>query len=135
MGGASARFEYYSNRRKQGALPSSCSYNSGNLVTNKGGKAFTNQSNGAYSFGVSRKNMKRLYIDEILDPSAVKAVNNPGPGQHDLSYQWCEPKDSLLNKTSPQFSFAKSTTGKGDHFERQLKKKAAMPGPGHYGGS
>ena len=77
--------------------------------------------------------MQKMHIDSILDPSVKKAVNNVGPGQHELAYAWITPKDSLLNKTSPQFSFSKSTTVKGDHFERQLRKAAKMPGPGQYG--
>jgi len=36
MGGSSPRFEYYSSRRKQGALPSAHSYNNHALSTNKG---------------------------------------------------------------------------------------------------
>lgn len=101
MGGASARFDYYSSRRKQGALPSSASYNSAGFATKKGGKSFSGQTNSAYSFGVSRKNMQRVYIDEIIDPSAIKQVNSVGPGEHELSFEWSVPKDSLLNKTSP----------------------------------
>jgi len=45
--------------------------------------------------------MQKIYVDNILDPSILKEVNNPGPGQHELAYQWTQPKDSLLNKTSP----------------------------------
>jgi len=45
--------------------------------------------------------MRKIFVDHILDPSTIKEVNNPGPGSHELSYQWVAPKDSLLNKTSP----------------------------------
>jgi len=76
--------------------------------------------------------MKKLHIDAILDPSATKVANNPGPGQHELCFNWIQPKDSLLNKTSPQFSFAKSTEDKSGHFGKQLKKASFLPGPGHY---
>ena len=36
MGGASARFDYYSSQRKHGALPSPFSHNTTNLPNNKG---------------------------------------------------------------------------------------------------
>ena len=57
MGGSSPRFDYYSNRRKQGALPSSFTYNSNSIATNRGGKSFLHQPYKAYSFGVSRHHM------------------------------------------------------------------------------
>ena len=79
--------------------------------------------------------MKKIHIDAILDTSATKVANNPGPGQHELSYNWVQPRDSQLNKTSPQFSFTRSTTVKDDHFERQLRKASKMPGPGQYSGT
>ena len=62
--------------------------------------------------------MQKMHVDAILDPKAERVVNNPGPGEHELEFGWTVPKDSLLNKTSPQFSFSKSTTVKADHFER-----------------
>ena len=133
MGGSSPRFDYYSNRRKHGAFPSAHTYNSPTIATHKGGKSFLGQPNRSYSFGVSRANMKKIHVDSILDPSARRVTANPGPGEHELAFEWATPKDSLLNKTSPQFSFAKSTTIKADHFERQLRKAAVMPGPGQYG--
>ena len=49
-----------------------------------------------------------------------------------MSYTWISPKDTLLNKTSPQFSFSKSVGKFDDHYDKQMKKVAAMPGPGHY---
>ena len=45
MGGSSPRFEYYSNRRKHGAFPSSQTYNSPTISTSKGQKSFLNQPN------------------------------------------------------------------------------------------
>ena len=57
MGGSSPRFDYYSNRRKHGALPSSQSYSSNTISTNRGAKSFLNQPNKSYSFGVSRHMM------------------------------------------------------------------------------
>ena len=40
MGGSSPRFEYYSNRRKHGAFPSSNTYNTHSISTNKGHRSF-----------------------------------------------------------------------------------------------
>ena len=57
MGGCSPRFEYYSNRRKHGALPSAQTYSSNTISTNRGAKSFLNQPNKSYSFGVSRNMM------------------------------------------------------------------------------
>ena len=110
MGGSSPRFEYYSNKRKQGITPSSFSYNNNTIATNRGYKSFLNQPNKAYSFGVSRQSMQKMHVDAILDSSAIKAANNPGPGQHELNFKWSLPGNTLRNKTSPQFSFSKSTT-------------------------
>ena len=42
MGGSSPRFEYYSNKRKQGVTPSSFSYNTNTISTNRGYKSFLN---------------------------------------------------------------------------------------------
>jgi len=42
MGGSSPRFEYYSNRRKHGAFPSSTTYNTHSISTNKGQQSFLN---------------------------------------------------------------------------------------------
>ncbi len=42
MGGSSPRFEYYSNKRKQGITPSSFSYNNNTIATNRGYKSFLN---------------------------------------------------------------------------------------------
>ena len=42
MGGSSPRFEYYSNKRKQGFTPSSFSYNTNTISTNRGYKSFLN---------------------------------------------------------------------------------------------
>ena len=66
-----------------------------------------------FSFGHSR-----FPADAILKPWPLKDLDVPGPGSHELQYGWVNPKDNLLNKTSPQFSFAK-IAAKGDHFERQ----------------
>lgn len=87
MGGSSARFDYYSNKRKQGTLPSSHTYNSPSLATHKGGASFKDRyGNRGYSFGQSRHRMVKMHLDAILDPSMIKSVNNPGPGQHNLNY-------------------------------------------------
>ena len=40
MGGSSPRFDYYSNRRKHGTLPSSQTHNSAAIATNRGSKSF-----------------------------------------------------------------------------------------------
>ena len=61
-----------------------------------------------------------MFVDEILDPSAAKDVNNVGPGQHELAFEWIVPRDSALNKTSPQFSFSRSTTVNKDHLGKHF---------------
>ena len=45
--------------------------------------------------------MQKIHVDNILDPKAVKTVNNPGPGEHNLEYDWTLPKNTLINKTGP----------------------------------
>lgn len=79
--------------------------------------------------------MQKIHVDSILDTKALKTVNNPGPGEHNLDYNWSLPKDTLGHKTGPQFSFSKSTTLQRDHFEKQLKKGSSSPAPGQYGGT
>ena len=133
MGGVSQRFDYYANRRNHGTLPSAVTHNSSYLATSRGGKSFLQQPNKSYSFGVSRSQMKKIHVDSILDNKALKTVNNPGPGDHNLEYTWTLPKNTLGHKTGPQFSFSKSTTVKRDHFERQLQKESVLPAPGQYG--
>ena len=71
------------------------------MSTNRGAKSFLHQPNKSYSFGVSRKAMQKLHVDSILDTKAIKQVNNPGPGEHELEFGWTVPKDTLLNKTGP----------------------------------
>ena len=101
MGGSSPRFDYSSNRRKHGTLPSAHTYNSAAIATSRGSKSFLHQPNKSYSFGVSRHQMQKIHVDNILDPKAVKTVNNPGPGEHNLEYDWTLPKNTLINKTGP----------------------------------
>lgn len=45
MGGTSQRFDYYSSKRKHGALPSAFTHNTSTMATNKGAKSFLNQPN------------------------------------------------------------------------------------------
>ena len=133
MGGSSPRFEYYSNRRKHGTIPSAQTHNSNTMATRNGGKSFLCQPNKSYSFGVSRHMMQKNFVDSILDTKALKTVNNPGPGEHELHYDWKLPSNTVKNKTGPQFSFSKSTMLHKDHFEKQLRKEGASPAPGQYG--
>ena len=62
--------------------------------------------------------MNKIHIDSIQDPSAIKTANIVGPGQHEMDFSWILPKDSLRNKTGPQFSFTRSTKIEADHFEK-----------------
>ena len=60
--------------------------------------------------------MIKLHIDDIIDPALKKRINNPGPGQHELEKKWILPQDTLLEKSTPQYSFGK-TSPKNDHFK------------------
>lgn len=134
LGGTSPRFDYYSSRRKHGDLPSSLSYSTGQQPTRKGHRSFLQQPNKSYSFGVSRANMQKIYVDSILEKKAVKEISNVGPGAHDLSTSWVMPKDTLRDKTTPQYSFPRATAPGKDFFMRKMGELGQLPGPGQYGG-
>ena len=80
------------NKHKNGFTPSSFTYNSQSIASNKGVQCFRDhpRQHKAFSFGVSRDKMKKLYIDAILDNSAQKKAI-PGPGDHELHKQWMSP--------------------------------------------
>jgi hypothetical protein len=62
FGGSSSRFDYAPKRRKQGNEPSSFSYNSCDMATNKGSRF---ESNVSKTFGMGTRDMKKLFIAEI----------------------------------------------------------------------
>ncbi len=45
-----------------------------------------------YSFGVSRTQMKKLYVDEILNSGKVN--NEPGPDRYNMSPGFGQPKNT-----------------------------------------
>jgi hypothetical protein len=121
FGGQGQRFEYYSNRRKQGALPSPLDYNSTMLQTCKGFKSIGLSDAPKTSFGLGRDKVTRMHVDAILYKGLTKDADcNPGPGQHDVNKKWASPKDHSLSKTNPIFSFSKAPKDKGDHFNKQF---------------
>ena len=65
----SPRFDYYASRRKQGTLPSPVTYSKTTLPTRRGKSGLEHKS---FSFGVSRSEMNKIHIDEIIDPSLKK---------------------------------------------------------------
>ena len=79
----STRFDYYAQKRKEGNRPSPFSYNTIEQVSRYGK---TNLERGSITFGVSRSDMSKIHIDDIIDPSLKKKINNPGPGQHELGF-------------------------------------------------
>lgn len=73
----------------------------------------------SYSFGVSRTNMKKLYVEEILRNSN-KNESTPGPGKYESPVKVGCIKDSY------------SMRQKLDLFAVKLKKSNKLPGPGSY---
>ena len=73
----------------------------------------------SYSFGVSRSAMKKLHVDEILKK---KDENLPGPDRY-------AKKDTFgIQSESVKFSMG----AKLNHFDKELNREKAKPGPGSY---
>lgn len=72
----------------------------------------------SYSFGVSRMNMKKIHVDEILKK---KEENLPGPDRY-------EKKGLFGPGLGSSYSMRKKITD----VENRLEKSAKLPGPGHY---
>ncbi len=81
FGGSGKRFEYYSNRRKQGVLPSPNDYNSSTLQTCRGNKSISLSYARTSTFGLGRDRVTKVHVDAILYKGLTKDVHcNPGPG-------------------------------------------------------
>ena len=73
----------------------------------------------SYSFGVSRSEMKKLHVEEILKK---KAENLPGPDRYE--------KKNLFGKEVETTAY--SMRKKLNHFDMKLNKEKKLPGPGQY---
>ena len=79
----------------------------------------TKQRTFSYSFGVSRKDMKKLHVDEILKK---KQENLPGPERY--------PKAATFGTDAKTTSFSmRKHLGE---FDRHLGREKKRPGPGSY---
>lgn len=72
----------------------------------------------AYSFGVSRNNMNKIYVTEI----EKKGPKMPGPGFYEISGSFNRPDSGSRYTMRPR----------NDMFLVQLEKQAKLPGPGNY---
>lgn len=70
----------------------------------------------SYSFGVSRQQMKKIHVDEILKK---KEENLPGPGNYQHK-QIISATDSIHYSLRPK------------HNDITLKRAKGLPGPGYY---
>ena len=108
----STRFDYYRSPKKEtkAPQPAPTHYNLGT--------AFGNDSNTPqkqYTFGVSRKNMKKIHIDDIK----IKGVTTPGPGKYTH-------KETLGEGVFYSMASRLPTE------KQMLEKSAKLPGPGQY---
>ena len=74
-----------------------------------------------YSFGVSRSQMKKLYVDEILNTG--KVTGEPGPDRYTM-----EAGFGLQKNNGSLYSMRP----KNDPFVQHLEKSKKLPGPGNY---
>lgn len=119
---------------KQGLLPSPLhGYNTQQLVTAKGQKPVGAGDTRMSEFGYGRERMQKLHIEAILSQNKCgEHEARPGPGTHNISYQWSIPRDDSPSKTTPQYSFSKSRKDSREHFKSQIVKRRNLPGPGSY---
>ena len=78
----------------------------------------------SYSFGVSRVNMKKIHVDEILKKTDE---NLPGPDKYAKASLFGG-RQGALEGSNYQYSMRKKLS----HFERELEKEKKKPGPGYY---
>lgn len=73
----------------------------------------------SFSFGVSRSQMKKIHVDEIL---RKKEENLPGPGNYEHKQLISAADTSIRYSFRPKYGDA----------DYNLKKSRKLPGPGHY---
>ena len=78
----------------------------------------------SYSFGVSRVQMKKIHVDEILKKTDE---NLPGPDRYPKKNLFSG-KQGDLEGSSMQYSMRRKL----DHFAKHLEKEKKRPGPGTY---
>lgn len=88
-------------------------------VDNKG-SAFAKAA-ASYSFGVSRHEMKKMYVEEIKQ----QGPKQPGPGTHEIYTAF---GDRSPNREGSRYSMRPKDTS----FEQHLTKQRKLPGPGNY---
>ena len=77
--------------------------------------------------------MQKLHIDAIISKNIRgDSIASPGPGSHNVNYEWQVPRDESPSKTSPQYTFSKSRKDSQEHFNSQVNKRSDQPGPGAY---
>jgi hypothetical protein len=74
-----------------------------------------------YSFGVSRHQMKKVYVDEILN---TRKNGEPGPANYE--------KEPLFGNDAKTAAARYSMRPKNDLFVNHLDKQKKLPGPGFY---
>ena len=111
FGSTSARFNYGASPKKHGNLPSPNNYQ----IPSQFSPASKTIS---YSFGVSRSQMVKNHVDQIL---ANGDSNQPSPSRYQI-------KGTFGEVNGTQYSMA----AKLNHFDKQLKRVKNWPGPGAY---
>ena len=106
------RFGYEETKKHQRGLGGIDSPDSCNPLSTK-------QRTFSYSFGVSRKDMKKLHVDEILKK---KQENLPGPDRY------AKAPTFGMNANTTSYSMRKHLGA----FDRQLGREKKLPGPGSY---
>ena len=82
FGAASVRFDYYANKRKQGNLPSPNQYCGVDMPTRHSQTFGGLGPSPTVVFGTSRKNMKKLYVDAIIESAKRPENTSPGAGAY-----------------------------------------------------
>ena len=80
-------------------------------------------------FGTSRKHMKKLYVDAIIESSKKPETSSPGAGKYHMAYDWVPRDDFSKTKVTAKWSMGRRL----NHFDKHLQKAGALPGPSDYG--
>jgi hypothetical protein len=104
FGAVSTRFDYYSSKRKHGALPSPSQY-LGTDMPNRYSSTFGSKGpSPTHVFGTSRRDMKKLYVDAIFESAKRPENTSPGAGKYHLAYDWAPKEDFSKTKVTAKWS-------------------------------
>jgi len=73
--------------------------------------------------------MKKLYVDAIMESAKRPENTSPGAGNYHLAYDWTPKDDFSRTKVTAKWSMGEKL----GHFDLQLQRAAALPGPCDYG--